>query len=86
MKYDAVSPSQSVRLQGKSSSAVFMTRLDRSEGVYKHNEGFIFSMGKIDFVKDFVRPQRFLKPEYLYQASRESCYEYLKKQDRDTCA
>lgn len=71
----------------KESTDVFtITRLDRSEGIYKHNEGFVFFTEEIDFVKDFVRPQRFLKPEYLYQASRESCYEYLKKQDRDTCA
>lgn len=71
----------------KESTDVFtITRLDRSEGIYKHNEGFVFFTDEIDFVKDFIRPQRFHTPEYLYQASRESCYEYLKKQDRDTCA
>lgn len=66
--------------------SVRIDRDDRSEGVYKHNERFVFSVTNVDFVKDIIRPQRFLKPEYLYQASRESCYEYLKKQDRDTYA
>lgn len=71
----------------KESTDVFtITRLDRSEGIYKHNEGFVFFTEEIDFVKDIIRPQRFHTPEYLYQVSRESCYEYLKKQDRDTCA
>ncbi len=62
MKNDTVSPSQSVRLQGKSSNVVFMTRLNRSkstgmaimtkiyrsEGVYKHNERLIFFTDKIE--------------------------------------
>lgn len=71
----------------KESTDVFtITRLDRSEGIYKHNEGFVFFTEEIDFVKDIIRPQRFHTPEYIHQASLTSCYEHLKKQDRDTYA
>lgn len=66
--------------------SVRIDRDDRSEGVYKHNERFVFSVTNVDFVKDIIRPQRFYTPKYLHQASRESCYEYLKKHNRNTCA
>lgn len=63
-------------------SGVVMKRLDRSEGVYKHNERFVFFTDEIDFIK----PERFYTPEYLYQKSRECCYGYLKEHNRDTDA
>lgn len=42
----------------KESTDVFtITRLDRSEGIYKHNERFVFFTDKIDFDKDIIKPQ-----------------------------
>lgn len=73
-------------MKKKTRVKVKVDRDDRSEGIYKHNEGFVFFTEEIDFVKDIIRPQRFHTPEYLYQASRESCYGYLKEHNRDTDA
>lgn len=43
--------------RSKSTGMAIMTKIYRSEGIYKHNEGFVFFTDEIDFVKDFIRPQ-----------------------------